>query len=209
MSPPPPFKAIIIGGSISGLTLGIDYILLEARDTISPQLGASIIIMPNGARILDQLGVYEEMREKIVTGMKRTWTRRGDGGALVASNEWPRVVEERLHYECGICERRNFLRSLYEQLEDKSKILLNRKVIAVEMLDEGVRVRCEDGSFFEGSIVVGADGIHSRVRKEMQRLAPRGLMDGDLKSKWVVLFSGFILALLGEGLWLQRVGVVQ
>ena len=51
--------------------------------------------MPNGARILDQLGVYEEMREKIVTGMKRTWTRRGDGGALVARNEWPRLVEER------------------------------------------------------------------------------------------------------------------
>jgi 2-polyprenyl-6-methoxyphenol hydroxylase-like FAD-dependent oxidoreductase len=89
----------------------------------------------------------------------------------------------RLHYECGICERRNFLKSLYEQLGDKSKILLNKKVIAVELLDEGVRVRCEDGSVFEGSIVVGADGIHSRVRKEMQRLAPQGLMDRDLKSK--------------------------
>jgi hypothetical protein len=86
MSPPPPFKAIIIGGSISGLTLahtftyaGIDYILLEARDTISPQLGASIVIMPNGARILDQLGVYEEMREKIVTGMSGL----GLGGEMV------------------------------------------------------------------------------------------------------------------------------
>lgn len=92
---------------------------------------------------------------------------------------------DRLHYECGICERRNFLKSLYEQLEDKSKILLNKKVIAVELLDGegGVRARCEDGSFFEGSIVVGADGIHSRARKEMQRLAPQGLMDGDLKSK--------------------------
>jgi FAD dependent monooxygenase len=82
-----PFKAIIIGGSIAGLTLahtftlaGIDHVVLEARDTISPQLGASIIIMPNGARILDQIGVYEEMRESVITGMKRTWTRRGDGG---------------------------------------------------------------------------------------------------------------------------------
>jgi hypothetical protein len=27
--------------------------------------------------------------------MKRTWTRRGDGGVLVGSNEWPRLVEER------------------------------------------------------------------------------------------------------------------
>jgi FAD dependent monooxygenase len=33
-----------------------------------------------------------------------------------------------------------------------------------------VKVRCADGTEFVGDIVVGADGIHSRVRQEMQRL---------------------------------------
>ena len=101
MSPHPPFKAIIVGGSISGLTLAhafhaakIDYVLLEARDTISPQLGASIAIFPNGARILDQLGVYEEMNRDVMTRMNVSWTRRSDG-RLVGRNEWPRRVEER------------------------------------------------------------------------------------------------------------------
>jgi len=79
------FTAIIVGGSVAGLTLahtfekaGINYVLLEARDTISPQLGAGIVIFPNGARILDQLGVYWGM-ESFMTKMGMQWRRRGDG----------------------------------------------------------------------------------------------------------------------------------
>lgn len=59
------FKVIIVGGSVTGLTLahsldraGVDYIVLEKRDDFAPQVGASIAILPNGGRILDQLGVY-------------------------------------------------------------------------------------------------------------------------------------------------------
>lgn len=63
------FKVIIAGGSVSGLTLAnalekfnIDYILLEAYPSIAPQVGASIGMLPNGFRILDQLGCYEPVR---------------------------------------------------------------------------------------------------------------------------------------------------
>ena len=68
--------------------------LLEARDTISPQLGAGILIFPNGARILDQLGVYWGM-EGFMTKMAVQYRRRGDDGSVVAGADWPRVVEER------------------------------------------------------------------------------------------------------------------
>ncbi|CCF44095.1 FAD dependent monooxygenase, partial [Colletotrichum higginsianum] len=64
------FKVIIVGGSISGLSLanmlerfGIDYVLLEGHSVIAPQLGASIGLLPAGLRILDQLGCYETIRE--------------------------------------------------------------------------------------------------------------------------------------------------
>lgn len=62
------FRVIIAGGGVSGLTLanalqhaGIDYILLEARTAIAPQVGAAIAILPNGARILEQLGCYGDI----------------------------------------------------------------------------------------------------------------------------------------------------
>jgi 2-polyprenyl-6-methoxyphenol hydroxylase-like FAD-dependent oxidoreductase len=70
--PHPPhrkLRVIIAGGGIAGLTLanalqhadGVEYVLLEARSDIAPQVGASIGIAPNGNRILDQLGCYDEI----------------------------------------------------------------------------------------------------------------------------------------------------
>lgn len=94
-------KAIIVGGSVAGLTLAhtfestgvIDYILLEGRDNIAPRLGATILIMPNGARILDQMGIYDSMTDsKIVVG--ETFVRKSDG-ELLSRNDWPAVMPER------------------------------------------------------------------------------------------------------------------
>ena len=65
-------KIVIVGGSITGLTLanmlerlGIDYVLLEAYENLAPQLGASIALWANGLRIMDQLGCYEEFAKDI------------------------------------------------------------------------------------------------------------------------------------------------
>ena len=62
------FKVVIAGGGIAGLTLAnslsqanIDYVLLEARDEIAPQVGASIGIFSQGGRILDQMGMYDDI----------------------------------------------------------------------------------------------------------------------------------------------------
>lgn len=94
------FKAIIVGGSVAGLTLahtfdsaGIDYVLLEGRDTVIPASGATIVIMPNGARILDQLGVYEQM-EEIFQPMISTTTWKSDG-RFMSKTDWPTIIRER------------------------------------------------------------------------------------------------------------------
>ncbi|CRK16904.1 FAD-dependent monooxygenase asqG like protein [Verticillium longisporum] len=64
------FKVIIVGGSISGLSLAnmlekfdIEFVLLEGHSFIVPQLGASLGLLPSGLRILDQLGCYEKIKE--------------------------------------------------------------------------------------------------------------------------------------------------
>ena len=88
-----------------------------------------------------------------------------------------------LGYTPAIFERQKFLQSLYEQLKDKSKVHLNKRVTAVKYRTDSILVRCEDGTEYIGDVVVGADGIHSKVRREMQRHAeetgPPGLMDND------------------------------
>jgi 2-polyprenyl-6-methoxyphenol hydroxylase-like FAD-dependent oxidoreductase len=103
-----------------------------------------------------------------------------------------------LWYPCGIAERASFLKSMYEQLRDKSKIQLKKKVIEIKHGRDSVKVVCADGTEFNGSIVVGADGIHSKVREEMQReaeTAGSGIMAEDKFSKWGILWlSGQIRA---------------
>lgn len=66
----PPFKVLIVGGGVAGLTLaimlesyGFEYELLEKHPDVAPKLGAGVGLTPNGARILDQIGVWDSMCE--------------------------------------------------------------------------------------------------------------------------------------------------
>ena len=59
------FKVIIVGRSITGLTLAnilervsIDYVLLEAYLDIAPLISASILLGAHSMRVLDQISAY-------------------------------------------------------------------------------------------------------------------------------------------------------
>nr|A0A455LLW7.1 RecName: Full=FAD-dependent monooxygenase atnK; AltName: Full=Arthripenoid biosynthesis cluster protein K [Arthrinium sp.]AYO60884.1 FAD-dependent monooxygenase AtnK [Arthrinium sp.] len=179
----PDFKVVIVGGSISGLVLahslhqaGIDYIVLEGRNRIDPQIGASIGLFSNGSRILDQLGVYKsilDLTEPLV------WYDMLTGqGDLVRRDDSLRLIEARTGYPVAFLERRQVLQVLHKHTPDQSKILTGKKVVSVRTLADGVEVQCKDGSKFTGDIVAGADGVYSRIRREMWRQAKS---DGGLK----------------------------
>lgn len=63
------------------------------------------------------------------------------------------------------------LQVLYDNIKDKTKILTGKRVQSVDMKEDKVVVKTEDGSLYTGDILVGADGVHSQVRSEMWRLA--------------------------------------
>ncbi|KDN69092.1 putative FAD binding domain-containing protein [Colletotrichum sublineola] len=61
-----PFKVVIVGGGVAGLTLAnmlqkfdIDFVVLESHGEVAPAVGASVGLLPNGLRILDQIGCFE------------------------------------------------------------------------------------------------------------------------------------------------------
>lgn len=98
----PKFKVIVVGGSITGLTLahcldraGIEYLVLERNNDISPQVGASIGIMPNGARILDQLGVFDAL-EAEAEPLDRSHICYPDGFSFTSN--FPTLVNQRYAY---------------------------------------------------------------------------------------------------------------
>lgn len=63
---------------------------------------------------------------------------------------------------------------LYNELPSDAKIHyhLSKKIMSMDVSKkDSVQVTCTDGSTFEGSIVLGADGVHSKTRTLMRGLA--------------------------------------
>lgn len=166
------FHVLIIGGSIAGLTLAhclhhleISYTVLEAHSELAPNAGASIVLMPNGARILDQLGVYDSIRAISAT-MVTTKTWAVDGKSIIATNG-PALIHKRHGYPLSRLKRRDLLAVLAEHLPEPERVKTSKRVVRIEHSEEGVVAYCKDGSVYRGDIIVGADGIHSTVRAAM------------------------------------------
>lgn len=94
-------RVVIVGGGIAGLTLAnalqqanIDYVLLEGRAVIDPQVGASIGILPNGGRILDQLGCYDGIFERTAPTQQGR-TQHADGTILGGIMDTPKLLAAR------------------------------------------------------------------------------------------------------------------
>ncbi|KAL0573426.1 hypothetical protein V5O48_008520 [Marasmius crinis-equi] len=177
---PSDFRVLIVGGSIAGLTLanilervGIDFLLLESYREWAPDVGASIAMFPYGLRILDQLGCCTPIRDLVEDSFKDPALRNSEGKPLVVLRGASKKLTERLGYGPVFVDRQMVLRILYENIKDKSKCLLNKGVARVEQDEDagGVRVHIKDGSSYTGTILVGADGVHSTVRREMWRIA--------------------------------------
>lgn len=84
-----------------------------------------------------------------------------------------------------IIHRADFVQILYEGLrdEDRAQVHTDKKLVGIESNSEGVIVTCEDGSTYAGSIVLGADGVHSPTRRIMQdiclKASPGTNVDGE------------------------------
>lgn len=64
-------------------------------------------------------------------------------------------------------ERCRALEILHSHVKDKSKLHARTAVIGYEENAQGVILTTEDGDHHHGHILIGADGIHSKVRKLM------------------------------------------
>ncbi|KAH6855970.1 hypothetical protein B0I37DRAFT_395815 [Chaetomium sp. MPI-CAGE-AT-0009] len=171
------FRVIIVGAGVAGLTLAnaleqanVDYVLLERRGEVAPQVGASIGLFPNGARILDQLGVWKGVEER-AEPLKVFYNRGVKGKVMGKPDRVPLLLRARTGYTLAWGERQNLLRVLYENLKDPSKVLVNKSLTDIKHDVNGVTAICEDGTTFSGDLLVGADGVFSKTRSKMWQFA--------------------------------------
>lgn len=69
----------------------------------------------------------------------------------------------------AFCDRHFLLKTIYNNIKDKSHLLPGRRVTKIEQNHKGTTVICQDGTSYTGDVVIGADGVHSRVRETIFR----------------------------------------
>ncbi len=171
-SKPSVSKVIVIGGGIGGLTLaracldvGIEVEVYEKRQLEDMLSGpGGIFIQRNAMRVYDQLlsgkisKRFYEQGGKIFKG--GFFSKTGD--PLYINS--PKFIGEE---DLGVCLTRPELqRILYEALPEGT---VKTGVTAIGFEDNGdsVRVCFQDGSTATGDILVGADGLYSKVRANL------------------------------------------
>ncbi|KAI1463431.1 putative monooxygenase [Daldinia caldariorum] len=164
-----PFRIVVVGGGLVGLSTAhilsktdIDFVVLERHGSLAPEIGSLLNLWPPTFRIFDQLGIQDAI-DPILSPVNHAVTMSADDGTVFSS-----------HGDRGIqvTHRPLFIDALYQSLPDsfKARIKVNKHVTKVNISDDGVVVECADGTVERGSIVLGADGVHSRVRQCMQAM---------------------------------------
>lgn len=90
------FKVIIVGAGVAGLTLAhclerasIDYLVLD-KGVIAPPFGTTITMQPHACRILDQLGILEDV-VRSCSAMGRCYYRTSSGKCFLENDFFPLV----------------------------------------------------------------------------------------------------------------------
>ena len=174
--PGPQSRVLIVGGGIGGLTTaialarnGMSATLLE-RSVFADETGAGIQLGPNATRLLAELGVLDAVE---AVAFRPDLLRLFDGasGGTLASMPLGNVAEQRYGAPYLTFHRADLHAALLAVCRGLDAIDLRDgfDVTEVESLAGGITARGADGSLVEGSSLIAADGIWSRLR---DRIAP-------------------------------------
>src|SRR5690606_29346252 len=160
-------RIAIIGGGMGGLTAaialtriaGVQVTVFEQASKLS-EVGAGVTVAPNAARVLERLGALENIRNlgAVPAGHGVYLDSMGN---MVTDAAWEDSKKE--HRNIGMY-RPDLIDALASQV-DPQTVRLGYRLEAVEQLDSGVRVKFANGEEDVFDAVIGADGIHSVVRK--------------------------------------------
>ncbi|WP_315773057.1 MULTISPECIES: flavin-dependent oxidoreductase [unclassified Bradyrhizobium] len=204
-------KAIIVGGGIGGLTTalmlrarGIDCELFEQADAIR-ELGVGINTLPHAIRELAQLGLLDRLDEVAIRTYELFYlTRRGqevwhETRGLDAGHDVPQFSIHRGRLQSVIHQ------AVVERLGPE-KVHTGCRLGAFTQDEGGVTAYFFDrtGSHVHtarGDVLIGADGIHSKVRQTLfpNEGAPcwNGLMLWRGATDWPVFLTGRSMIIAG------------
>ena len=159
-----------IGGLCSALALmrrGFEVTVLEQAPQLG-EIGAGFQVSANGARCLHDLGLSDDLatiatkaagKEVRLWSTGQTWKLFDLGAESVRKYGFPYYLIYRADLH-ALMER-------HVRQCQPDAILLGARAIGVTQGGDGVEVELEGGERVRGDVLIGADGVHSRLRHSL------------------------------------------
>ncbi|KAL3467682.1 hypothetical protein BJX64DRAFT_247200, partial [Aspergillus heterothallicus] len=168
-----PFRVVIVGGGIAGLTAAIalrapnrQIIVLE-QSRLNKEIGALISLQPNATKIVYDtwgLGKHLEDARGLVDEGFRVYSTDGElvnHVPLTTKTEYG--ANRMVYHRMDLHDALKKAAVATDRDGDPVEIRVSSRVIACDPYKGSVELA--DGSIVEGDIIVAADGIHSVLRK--------------------------------------------
>jgi 2-polyprenyl-6-methoxyphenol hydroxylase-like FAD-dependent oxidoreductase len=162
---PRPLSFAIAGAGIGGLCtaialrrLGFDVVVYERAPELK-ELGATIGLWPNAMAALDWLGLLEPVQAAgavLREGAFRDWR----GNTLRAAVLPPTKYN-------GYCIHRGEFHAVLHRAVPEQQLHLGRELKSYRQDEGGIMLTFADGSFEYCDALIGADGMHSAVRRQL------------------------------------------
>lgn len=190
---------LIAGAGVGGLALAsvlddvptIKVTVLEQTDEFK-RFGGPIQLASNALQILKEMdeSIFEQVQAKFtVTGDKQNGIKDGIRNEWYSTFDLASPAESRGMPYSGVIDRPD-LQNILLQSVSPGVVQNGDGVAKYEQLSSGVTAHMESGNTIKGDVLIGADGIWSRVRQTMrQQPAARGKGSGAVYSGYTVFVS--------------------
>lgn len=169
-----PKKILIAGGGIGGMSAalallrrGFEVEVYEQAAELG-EVGAGVQISPNGARALDELGVYGRLQAASCAPRRKEFRLWNTG------KSWPMfdlgdAAIDKYGYPYLTIYRPDLLGALVDGVSaiDPAAVRLGAAAATFEQDEHGVRLTLADGTVATGDILIGADGVKSTIRRQL------------------------------------------
>jgi salicylate hydroxylase len=161
-------RITIVGGGLAGLaaanalkTFGFEAEIFEQAPALG-EIGAGISISCQGAKALRAIGLGEQLAA-VGNASQGILTRNMQTGEPLEFREPPAARFGAPHY---FVHRADLLNALASGI-DQANLYLDHRLTGIEERQSEIRLTFANGATRRADVVIGADGVHSAVRRAL------------------------------------------